>query len=90
MRVIRGDSEFEISIRVEDGEWEGCLIEYHISRLTPTVHLRHRWTSLDAALIGVQRRWQRLFPDQEVPDLRGAVAASLSPEAPKAPDPAGE
>jgi hypothetical protein len=90
MRIIRGDSEFEISICLEDGEWEGCLIEHHISRLTPTMHLRHRWISLEAALTGVQRRWQRLFPDQDVPDFRGAVAESLPLDDPRARDLAGE
>jgi hypothetical protein len=73
MRLLKEDSEFEISICATDGEWEGRITEYHISRLTPIPHLCHRWTSLEAALTGVQRRWQRLFPEDEIPDLRAAV-----------------
>ena len=78
MLLIKGESEFEVSIREADGEWEGCIVEYNMSRLTPTLHLRHSWASLEAALEGVQRRWQRLFPDEAVPDFRAAVADSPS------------
>lgn len=80
MFIARGDSEFEISIREADGEWEGRIIEHHISRLTPTLHLRHSWTSLEAALAGVRRRWQRLFPDEESPDFRDAISEPLAPD----------
>lgn len=76
MFVSRGDSEFEITIRAVDGEWEGKIVEYHISRLVPTVHLCHNWTSSAAALVGVRRRWQRLFPDDPeatLPDLEDAL-----------------
>jgi hypothetical protein len=80
MRIPKDESEFEVSIRAADGEWEGRIVEYHISRLTPTLHLCHNWTSLEAALAGVQRRWQRLFPDDEAPDFRDAITVALSPE----------
>jgi hypothetical protein len=79
MRIPKGDSEFEVSIHAADSEWEGRIVEYNIGRLTPTLHLRHSWTSLEAALAGVQRRWQRLFPEDEVPDFRDAVSVSLTP-----------
>jgi len=74
--INKGESDFEVSIQEADGEWEGRIIEHNMSRLTPTLHLRHSWTSLEAALEGVKRRWQRLFPDEEVPDLRDAVTDS--------------
>ena len=77
MLLSKGESEFEVSIREADGEWEGRIVEYNMSRLTPTFHLHHSWTSLEAALEGVKRRWQRLFPDEEAPDFRAAVADSL-------------
>lgn len=74
MLIHRGDSEFEISIRLTDeGEWEGRIIEYHVSRLMPTPHLHHSWVSLEAALAGMTRRWQRLFPEETSPDFRDAV-----------------
>ena len=76
MLIHRGESEFEIHICETDGEWEGRIVEYNLSRLTPTLHLRHRWTSREAALAGVQRRWQRLFPDERVPGFEAAVTAS--------------
>jgi hypothetical protein len=78
MLLIKGDSEFEVSIQEVDGEWEGRIVEYNVSRLTPTLHLRHSWASREAALEGVKRRWQRLFPDEEVPNFRDAVADSSS------------
>jgi hypothetical protein len=78
MLIPKEESEFEVSIREADGEWEGRIVEYNISRVTPILHLRHSWTSLEAALEGVKRRWQRLFPDEDVPDFRHAVASSLS------------
>ena len=76
MILTRGDSEFEVSIGAVDGEWEGRIVEYTVSRLTPTLHLRHSWTTLEAAVTGVQRRWQRLFPDEPVelrPDFHDAI-----------------
>jgi hypothetical protein len=76
MLVTRGESEFEVSISLVDGEWEGKIVEYNLSRVVPTIHLCHNWTSRDAALAGVQRRWQRLFPDEpdeDRPELQGAL-----------------
>jgi hypothetical protein len=74
MLIRKDDSEFEISIRLtEEGEWEGRMIEYNMSRLMPTPHLQHSWVSLEAALAGMTRRWQRLFPDEAPPDFRDAV-----------------
>ena len=85
MFVTRGESEFEVSIRMVDGEWEGKIVEHNLSRVVPTVHLCHNWTSLDHALAGVRRRWQRLFPDEldeDMPDFHAACvesAESLTP-----------
>ena len=79
MLIVKGESEFEISICEADGEWEGRLVEYNISRLTPTLHLRHRWTTLESAIAGIQRRWQRLFPNEDMPDFHAAVTEPLSP-----------
>ena len=82
MVVTRGESEFEVSIGAVDGEWEGKIVEYNLSRVVPTVHLRHNWTSLDAAVAGVRRRWQRLFPDEadeDRPDFQEALVESMPP-----------
>ncbi|MGQ4810004.1 hypothetical protein NKDENANG_03447 [Candidatus Entotheonellaceae bacterium PAL068K] len=79
MRITKDNSEFEISICEVDGEWEGRMVEYHISRVTPTLHLRHSWMSLDLALAGVRRRWQRLFPEDDSPDFHAAIAPTPSP-----------
>ena len=66
--IPKGDSEFEIRIRTtDDGEWEGRIIEYNLSRVLPIPHLNHSWVSFDAALAGLTRRWQRLFPDDPLP-----------------------
>ena len=74
MLIPKGDSEFEISIRTTDeGEWEGRIIEFNLSRVLPTPHLHHSWISLEAALAGITRRWQRLFPEEEPPDFRDAI-----------------
>ena len=80
MFVTRGESEFDVSISAVDGEWEGKIVEYNLSRVVPTVHLRHHWTSRDAALAGVRRRWQRLFPDErdeDQPDFQEALVESM-------------
>ena len=82
MFVTRGNSEFEVILRPVDGEWEGKIVEYALSRVLPIVHLCHNWTSCDAALAGVRRRWQRLFPedsDADLPDFQEAVSADVSP-----------
>lgn len=85
MFVTRGESEFEVSIRLVESEWEGKIVEYNGSRVVPTVHLCHNWTSLDHALAGVRRRWRRLFPDErdaEMPDFHEACvepAVSVTP-----------
>ena len=79
MFLTRGESEFEVSIRVVDSEWEGKIVEHNLSRVVPTVHLCHNWRSLDDALAGVWRRWRRLFPDErdaDVPDFHAALDAS--------------
>lgn len=74
MVIPKDESEFEVTIRAtDDAEWEGRIVEYNMSRLLPTLHLRHSWSSLDAAVTGVTRCWQRLFPDEEAPDFGGAV-----------------
>jgi hypothetical protein len=76
MLVTRGESEFEVSIHLVDSEWEGKIVEYNLSRVVPTVHLCHNWPSRDAALAGVRRRWQRLFPDEldeDRPDFQEAL-----------------
>lgn len=78
MVVSKGDSAFEVSIRAVDGEWEGKIVEHQISRVVPTVHLCHNWTSSAAAVAGVRRRWQRLFPedlDEDMPDFQEACVA---------------
>lgn len=81
MLIPKGESEFEIDIRAtDDGEWEGRIVEYNVSRLMPTPHLRHSWMSLEAALAGVTRRWQRLFPDEDAPDFQDAVTGILMPD----------
>jgi hypothetical protein len=80
MLVPRGESEFEVSISLVDGEWEGKIVENNLSRVVPTVHLCHNWTSCDAALAGVRRRWQRLFPDEpdeDRPDFQEALSESM-------------
>jgi len=80
MFVTRGESEFEVSIGAVDGEWEGKIVEYTLSRVVPIVHLCHNWISLDAALAGVRRRWQRLFPeelDEDMPDFQEALVESM-------------
>jgi hypothetical protein len=82
MFVNREESAFEISIRVVDGEWEGKIVEHSIVRLLPTVHLQHRWTSQEAAISGVQRRWRRLFPDEtddRMPDVTVAIMEAQEP-----------
>ena len=79
MFITRGESEFEVSVRVVDGEWEGKIVEHNLSRVVPTVHLCHNWTSLDNALAGIRRRWRRLFPDErnaDVPDCHEALVES--------------
>jgi hypothetical protein len=80
MLVTRGESEFEISISLIDGEWEGKIVENNLSRVVPTMHLCHNWTSRDAALAGVRRRWQRLFadePDADRPDFQEALSEPM-------------
>lgn len=82
MFVTRGDSEFEITVRPVDGEWEGKIIEYALSRVVPTLHLCHNWPSGAAALVGVRRRWRRLFPEEDEadqPDFQGAVCEDMPP-----------
>ena len=81
MFITRGESEFEVSISMVDGEWECKIVENHMSRVVPIVHLCHNWTSLDAAVAGVRRRWQRLFPDEadaDRPDFQEALGESIS------------
>jgi hypothetical protein len=80
MFITRGESEFEVSIGMVDGEWEVKIVENNLSHVVPTVHLCHNWTSFDAALAGVRRRWQRLFPDEadeDRPDFQEAVVESM-------------
>jgi hypothetical protein len=82
MLVIRGESEYEVSISLIDGEWEGKIVENNLSRVVPTMHLCHNWTSRDAAVAGVRRRWQRLFPnepDEDRPDFREALIEPMPP-----------
>ena len=77
MIISKGDIDFEVTIQaVDDGEWEGRIIEYNLSRMLPTPQLQHQWVSLEAALAGVMRRWQRLFPEDPQPDFRQAIKAS--------------
>ena len=80
MLVIRGESEFEVSITLIDGEWEGKIVENNLSRVVPTLHLCHNWASCDAAVAGVRRRWQRLFPDEldaDRPDFQEALSEPM-------------
>ena len=80
MLVTRGESEFEVSINLVDGEWEGKIVEHNLSRVVPTVHLCHNWTSSAAAVAGLRRRWQRLFPDEpdeDRPDFQEALSEPM-------------
>ena len=79
MLVTRGESEFEVSISLVDSEWEGKIVENNLSRVVPTVHLCHHWTSRDAAVAGVRRRWQRLFPDESDEDRPDFQEALIEP-----------
>jgi hypothetical protein len=79
MLVERQDSAFEIRIYTIENEWEGTIVEHTMLRMVPTVHLQHRWTSQEAAITGVQRRWRRLFPgesDDSMPDVTAAVTTA--------------
>lgn len=89
MFVTRGESEFEISMCPLDGEWEGKIVEHNLSRVVPTVHLCHNWTSLDHALAGVRRRWQRLFPDERDADMPDFHAACVESAVSCTPSPSG-
>ena len=75
MVIPKDESEFEVTIRAtDDAEWEGRIVEYNTNRLFPTRHLCHSWNSLEAAIAGVTRRWQRLFPDEaEMPNFGDAL-----------------
>ena len=87
MFLTRGESEFEVSVRAVDGEWEGKIVEHNLSRVVPTVHLCHNWTSLEDALAGVQRRWRRLFPEEgeaDMPDFHEALDESALSGTPSA------
>jgi len=80
MFVTRGESEFEVSISMVDGEWEVRIVENSLSHVVPIVHLCHNWTSRDTAVAGVQRRWQRLFPDEldeDRPDFQEALVEPM-------------
>ncbi|MGE3537583.1 MAG: hypothetical protein AB7N91_09105 [Candidatus Tectimicrobiota bacterium] len=80
MFVTRGDSEWEITLRAVDEEWEGKIVEYALHRPVPVVHLCHNWTSSAAALAGVRRRWQRLFPEDsadDLPDFQQAISEEV-------------
>jgi len=82
MFVTRGESAFEVSISMVDGEWEGKIVENSLSHVVPIVHLCHNWTSQDTAVAGVRRRWQRLFPDEldeDQPDFQEALVKSMPP-----------
>lgn len=79
MLISKMDSEYEVSIYEIDGEWEGLITEHNINRVTSVCHLRHRWTSLEAGLAGLQRRWHRLFPEDPSPDFRAAIDQPLTP-----------
>ena len=89
MFLTRGESEFEVSIRAVDGEWEGKIVEHNLSRVVPTVHLCHNWTSLDNALAGIRRRWQRLFPDEPDADMPDFHEACDEPPLSLTPSPSG-
>ena len=79
MLIAKGESAFEVSIRpTDDGEWEGRVVEHHANRLLPTLHLCHSWTAREAAIAGMARRWQRLFPDETAPDFQDAVIETLA------------
>lgn len=79
MLICKGESEFEVSIRATDnGEWEGRIVAYNTSRLLPALHLCHSWTAREAAIAGVTRRWQRLFPHEAAPDFQDAVTETLA------------
>jgi hypothetical protein len=78
MFISKLDSKFDVSISEIDGEWEARIIEHNVNRITSTCHLRHSWTSLELALEGVQRRWQRLFPSDPSPDFRDAITQPLT------------
>lgn len=85
MFITRGDSEFEVTLRAVDAEWEGKIVEYALSRAVPIVHLCHNWTTSAAALAGVRRRWQRLFPEDtaaDLPDFQEAISEDVSPGTP--------
>jgi hypothetical protein len=74
MVIFKDESEFDITIQAtDDAEWEGRIVEHNISRLLPTRHLCHSWGTLDAAVAGVTRHWQRLFPGEETPDFGDAI-----------------
>jgi hypothetical protein len=82
MFVTRGESEFEVTIRVVDSEWEGKIVEHNLSRVVPTVHLCHNWRSFGDALAGVRRRWRRLFPDEDDADVPNFYEALSEPALP--------
>lgn len=81
MIVSKEDRKFEVSLYETDGEWEGRITEHNVNLVTSVCHLQHRWTSLEAALAGLHRRWQRLFPDDPTPDFRAAIDRPLTTSA---------
>jgi hypothetical protein len=64
MVIFKDARRFEITVDEDAGEWLVKFYEYVPGRFVPTLHLRHRCVTRQAAIDTAVRKWHSLFPDE--------------------------
>jgi hypothetical protein len=65
MVLFRDTRRFEITVEEHDGVWVAKLQGFIPDRLHPTLYLLQQFTTRQAAIEALQRKWHLLFPDED-------------------------
>ena len=80
MVLFRDARRFEITVEEHDGLWSAKLQGFIPDRLSPTLYLLQQYTTRQAAIEALQRKWHLLFPDEDALVWHEpAIAASPNP-----------
>ena len=65
MVLFRDTRRFEITVEEHYSLWVAKLQAFVPDRLYPTLYLLHQCATRQAAIEALQRKWRRLFPDED-------------------------
>ena len=65
MVIFQDSRRFELTVEAQPEAWTARLYEWVPGRLQPTLHVLRSFTTREAAIEALSRKWRVLFPEAE-------------------------